>query len=156
RLEVEQQENRKMLTVSKSASRKLSGLEEKRVNLERHKQEYDLEQRNIATLRKEIEKVIASEQQLRQLSEQQANLQTAVQQAKAARVKYEGLDPLRTRLQQLTVEGQQRREAWAALQTSLAGKPSIEEELKDIETRLYHLADPRTRLSSIERELLKE
>jgi exonuclease SbcC len=156
RLEAEQQENRKKLAVSKSASRKLSGLEEKRVNLERHKQEYGLEQRNIANLQKEIDKVITSEQQLRQLSEQQANLQTALQQAQAAKVKYEGIEPLRARLQQLTIEGQQRREAWAALQAHLARIPTIEKEQQDIEARLSRLDDPRTRLISIERELKKE
>ncbi len=155
-LESKQTENTERLSESRIASRKLSGLLEQGVSLERRKQEFDLEKRNLMKLEKEIDRLASGEAQLETLLEKRSTLLSKLQTAQSARISYKGLEPLRNHLHKLKEDGQERRNAFHLLQAELAEKPELDNNVQEIATHLMTLADPKSRFYTIEKDLAKE
>jgi exonuclease SbcC len=159
-LEQRRKEVHKKILRGREAVRTCSVLENQQIEHARRCQELEIKRKDEARLEKEISEISISEDMVQLLSKQLDQLERELGKAREAQLKYERLGPLKERLQQLEVEGTEKRNNLNKLDDRIIELKNLREELKEIEERLAELDDPRGRFRllsisvSAEKELL--
>ncbi|HVG17594.1 MAG TPA: AAA family ATPase [Blastocatellia bacterium] len=144
------------LAKAKAALRVSSAIAAQRVHLSRLSQEVEIERKNAARLEGETSGAAVNEQSARTLEQRLVRIEQELQEAQAARLKYEKLDILRGRMERLKVEGGEKRRAFEELKNRLESMGRLQDDLLRVEDRLRDLEDPRGRSRSLREGLKKE
>ncbi len=144
------------LTEAKAASKATAGLSSQRVYHVRLVQDIEIERKNAARFENEVSDTTINEQARRLLEQRLGKLEENLKEAQAARSKFEKLDLLRERKEQLKAAGGEKRKENEELESRLSGLAGLNDELDQTSQRLGELDDPRARSRMLRDGLAKE
>ena len=144
------------LNEAKAASRATAGLSSQRVYHARLVQDIEIERKNAARFESEVSDTTINEQARRLLEQRLGKLEENLKEAQAARSKFEKLDLLRERKEQLKAAGSEKRKEHEELESRLSLLAGLNDELDRISQRLGELDDPRARSRMLRDGLAKE
>lgn len=155
-IERKKEEVQVRLDEAKAASKATAGLASQRVYHSRLVQDVEIERKNAARFESEISATTINEQSRQSLERRLGKLEEDLKEAQTARSKFEKLDLLRERKQQLKAAGSEKRKECEDLETRLSLLAGLNEELDRIGQRLNQLDDPRARSRMLRDGLAKE
>lgn len=120
-----------------------------RTQLARYRQDYEVMERDLARMQRELGAIKVDEAEIRRLQESATRLDEEVKQAQAARAKFEGAAVLKERLEVLKVEGKEKRAAYETLQEKIEELSQQKARMPGIEAELERLGDPRSRSKAL-------
>ncbi|HKS40448.1 MAG TPA: SMC family ATPase, partial [Blastocatellia bacterium] len=144
------------LNEAKAASRATAGLSSQRVYHARLVQDIEIERKKSAQFESEISDTTINEQARRLLEQRLGKLEEDLKEAQVARSKFEKLDLLRERKEQLKAAGSEKRKEREELESRLNLLAGLNDELDRISQRLGELDDPRARSRMLRDGLAKE
>ncbi|MFP5263638.1 MAG: AAA family ATPase [Blastocatellia bacterium] len=144
------------LAKARDALKVWSAMDAQRVHLSRLGQEIEIERKNAARLEGETSGAESGERSARALEQRLGRIEQDLQEAQAARLKYERLDILRERLERLKAEGGEKRKAFEELRERLESMGRLQDDLLRAENHLRDLDDPRGRSRLLMEGLKKE
>jgi exonuclease SbcC len=146
---------RSKLKTARDAQRVAAALGNNRVLQSRQMQELEIGQKDAARLDRDITGANVSEKSIRSLEQRLSRLEQSLLQAHDARLKFEKLDLLRERLEQLKAEGGAKRREFDDLKTRLETRGPLTDERDRVEQKLGELNDPRARSRMLRQSLEK-
>lgn len=144
------------LNEAKAASRATAGLSSQRVYHARLVQDIEIERKKSAQFESEISDTTINEQARRLLEQRLGKLEEDLKESQVARSKFEKLDLLRERKEQLKAAGSEKRKEREELESRLNLLAGLNDELDRISQRLGELDDPRARSRMLRDGLAKE
>lgn len=155
-VEHRREEVKAKLNEAKAASKATAGLASQRVYHTRLVQDIEIERKKSAQFENEMSGTTINEQARRSLEQQLGKLEENLKDAQAARSKFEKLDLLRERKEQLKAAGGEKRKEYEELESRLSVLAGLNGELDRISQRLGELDDPRARSRMLRDGLAKE
>jgi DNA repair protein SbcC/Rad50 len=155
-LEVQRNETQNRLAVAKRAFHTFAGLAAQRTQLERFKQDFEVEGKTLSKLNKEIAAINVSDKERLRLKERLESLDLELQRGRAAQAKYAALDSLRERQERVKIEGKAKTDALNELMNRVAAIDDLQTKLLEVNREILQLDDPRGRSKQLEATLAKE
>lgn len=144
------------LARARAALKVSSAIAAQRVHHSRLGQDIEIERKNAARLESEISSATINENSALTLEARLVRIEQELQDARAARLKYERLDILRERMERLKGEGSEKRKAFEELKARLESMGRLQDDLLQIEDQLRGLEDPRGRSRLLRAGLKRE
>jgi exonuclease SbcC len=141
---------------ARAAIASASAMETMRPQIDKYKQDLELQKSQASALEKEIAALNVSEQDVRHLSDRLQAIDIELRSAHEAKVKFEGAAPLRQRLDNLKGEGARKKELRLDLNQRLTDRVAVKEQLASVEREIEALEDPRGRARALDAMIANE
>jgi exonuclease SbcC len=156
KLERSREELQQKVSAAKVAFQKVAALSAQRIQLFRVKQEHDVESKALLRVNKEIANISVNDKGIIALKMKLERIDKDLGEARIALRKFENLQTLKERLQDLKEAGQKKKSALDDLRIKLAAIEGLQDKLFEVEADLKRLDDPRGRSKQLELQLAKE
>lgn len=156
RVERKRIEIQRQLSEARQAERMSAAIAAQRTQLARYQQDYEVEARALAKLKKEVAGLGGDKTKLASLKERLKALEAELRQAQTAREKYASAVVMRERLDVLRIEGKEKREAFERVKERLEALSRLSEELQTIEEMLLKLGDAKGKSAALSINIAKE
>jgi DNA repair protein SbcC/Rad50 len=156
RLELQRKEIMNRLTASKRAFQTVAALSAQRTQLARFKQDFEVDEKTLARLNKEIDAIKVSDKERVILKERLEILDFELQKARAAQAKYATLGALKERQERVKIDGKAKTDALNELMIRVSAIDELQAKLSQVERDILQLDDPRGRSKQLEAALAKE